>query len=208
MTSTPLLGPNLPTSLEGQLLIALPGMTDARNGRNAFNRAVIYLCAHSEQGAMGIVINHPARRVSFAELLVQLDVIEAGDAIRLPPGAGEVAVLKGGPVDTGRGFVLHSSDYRVESSTMPIDDGVSLTATVDVLRAIAKGTGPSRAVLALGYAGWEPGQLEQELRHMSWLHCPADEALIFDPALDTKYDRALRKLGIDPGSLSTQAGHA
>ncbi|WP_245500963.1 YqgE/AlgH family protein [Lichenibacterium minor] len=191
------------TFLDGQLLVAMPGMGDKR-----FERAVIYLCAHSADGAMGIIINHPAKRVSFTDLLVQLDVIEPDEAIRLPTSAGNVPVVKGGPVDTGRGFVLHSTDYHVDSSTMEIDGGVSLTATVDVLRAIAKGLGPHRAMLALGYAGWEPGQLEQEIRQMGWLHCPADEALIFDPALDTKYDRALRKIGIDPGSLSSQTGHA
>lgn len=195
--------PDLPAFLDGQLLVAMPGF-----GEKNFNRAVIYLCAHSEQGAMGIIINHPARKVSFTDLLVQLDVIEPEEAIRLPPRAGGVPVVKGGPVDTGRGFVLHSSDYHVDSSTMPIAGGISLTATVDVLRAIARGTGPDRAVLALGYAGWMAGQLEREIGHMGWLRCPADEALIFDPALDTKYDRALRKIGIDPGSLSGQAGHA
>jgi putative transcriptional regulator len=192
-----------PAFLDGQLLVAMPSIGD-----NRFNRAVIYLCAHSEHGAMGIIINHPARKVTFTELLVQLDVIEPDDAIRLPPRAGSVPVLKGGPVDTGRGFVLHSSDYYVDNSTMPIGGGVSLTATVDVLRAIAQGTGPDRAVLALGYAGWMAGQLEREIRHMGWLRCPADEALLFDPVLDTKYDRALRKIGIDSGSLSSQAGHA
>ncbi len=195
--------PEQPAYFDGQLLVAMPGIGD-----NRFNRAVIYLCAHSEHGAMGIIINHPARKVSFTDLLVQLDVIEADEAIRLPPRAGGVPVVKGGPVDTGRGFVLHSSDYYVDSSTMPIADGVSLTATVDVLRAIAKGTGPDRAMLALGYAGWKAGQLEREVDHMGWLRCPADEAIIFDPALDTKYDRALRKIGIDPGSLSIEAGHA
>ncbi len=192
-----------PAFFDGQLLVAMPSIGDDR-----FARAVIYLCAHSENGAMGIILNHPARKVTFTELLVQLDVIDENDAIRLPSRAGSVPVLKGGPVDTGRGFVLHSSDYYVDNSTRPIGGGVSLTATVDVLRAIAKGTCPDRAVLALGYAGWMAGQLEREIRHMGWLRCPADEALIFDPALDTKYDRALRKIGIDPGSLSSEAGHA
>jgi putative transcriptional regulator len=192
-----------PAFFDGQLLVAMPSIGD-----NRFNRAVIYLCAHSENGAMGIIINHPARKVTFTELLVQLDVIEPDDAIRLPSRAGSVPVLKGGPVDTGRGFVLHSSDYYVDNSTMPIGGGVSLTATVDVLRAIAQGTGPDRAVLALGYAGWMAGQLEREIDHMGWLRCPADEALLFDADLDTKYDRALRKIGLDAGSLSAEAGHA
>lgn len=189
--------------LDGQLLVAMPGMNDAR-----FDRTVIYLCAHSSHGAMGIVINRPARAVSFADLLVQLDVIGGGDVIRLPAQAGGVPVVKGGPVETGRGFVLHSGDYHAENSTMAIDEGVSLTATVDVLRAIADGSGPARAVLALGYAGWSAGQLEREIAALGWLHCPADESLIFDGSLESKYDRALRKIGITPGSLSAEAGHA
>lgn len=197
------LGSDQPAYLDGQLLVAMPSMSDGR-----FNRAVIYLCAHSSDGAMGIVINQPAKKVSFTDLLVQLDVVGADEAIRLPPGAGGVPVVKGGPVDTGRGFVLHSADYYIDNSTMPIDDDISLTATIDVLRAIAKGTGPQRAMLALGYAGWAAGQLENEIRHMGWLNCPADEGLIFDAVLDTKYGRALRKLGINPGMLSAEAGHA
>ena len=201
-TASPFASPDA-AFLDGQLLVAMPGMGDKR-----FERAVIYLCAHSSDGAMGIIVNHPAKKVSFTDLLVQLDVIEPDEAIRLPSRASGVPVVKGGPLDTGRGFVLHSTDYHVDSSTMPIDDGVALTATVDVLRAIAKGLGPNRAMLALGYAGWGPGQLEQEIRHMGWLNCPADQELVFDPALDTKYDRALRKIGIEPGSLSSQAGHA
>ncbi len=192
-----------PTFLDGSILVALPGMTD-----NRFKSAVIYLCAHSKDGAMGIVINQPARKVTFTDLLVQLDVIAAEDAIRLPPRAGSVPVVKGGPVETGRGFVLHSADYFVDNSTMAIDGEISLTATVDVLRAIARGEGPQRAMLALGYAGWAPGQLEREIRHMGWLACPADDALIFDGLLDTKYERALGKLGLNPGMLSSEAGHA
>ena len=181
----------------------MPGMLDSR-----FARSVIYLCAHSKDGAMGIVVNQPAKKVKFPELLVQLDVIEAAEAIRLPKRAGEVPVVKGGPVETGRGFVLHSADYFVDDSTLSIDAGVSLTATVDILRAIARGKGPDRAMLALGYAGWSPGQLETEIQGNGWLNCPADPGIIFDPALETKYDRALRKLGINPGMLSAEAGHA
>ena len=201
MPTTPF-GFSPPSFLDGQLLVAMPGMEPR------FDRAVIYLCAHSGEGAMGIVINHLARKVTFADLLVRLDVIGAEEAIRLPSRAGDVPVVRGGPLDPGRGFVLHSADYRTEGSTMTIDDDVSLTATLDVLRAIAKGRGPHRAVLALGYAGWAPGQLEREIRQMGWLHCPADEALIFDGSLESKYDRALQKIGIAPGSLSAQAGHA
>jgi putative transcriptional regulator len=116
--------------------------------------------------------------------------------------------LKGGPVETGRGFVLHSADYFIDNSTLPIDDGVSLTATVDILRAIAKGAGPDRAILALGYAGWQAGQLEAEIQHNGWLNCPADPALVFDTPIELKYERALRRIGIHPGHLSAAAGHA
>lgn len=189
--------------LDGQMLVAMPGMTDER-----FTRAVIYMCAHSQDGAMGIIVNHPAQKVSFSEILVQLDVLPADDAIRLPDAVGAVPVVKGGPVETSRGFVLHSDDYFVDNSTLPIVDGIALTATLDVLRAIAHGNGPKKAVLALGYAGWSPGQLESEIQANGWLNCPADASLIFDATLEAKYDRALRKIGVEPSMLSGQAGHA
>lgn len=189
--------------LEGQMLVAMPGMTDAR-----FNRSVIYLCAHSKDGAMGIVVNQRARRIKFPDLLVQLDVINEQEAIRLPERAGVMQVLKGGPVETQRGFVLHSSDYHADDTTMPINADVSLTATLDILRAIARGDGPHQAVLALGYAGWSPGQLEDEIQQNGWLSCEADADLLFDANLDTKYARALRKIGIDPAMLVSDAGHA
>jgi putative transcriptional regulator len=188
--------------LDGQLLVAMPGMADER-----FARSVIYLCAHSEDGAMGIIVNQASRVKNFPELLVQLNVISSDDLIRLPQGAEGIQVLTGGPVQTDRGFVLHSPDFHLDNSTMPIDDSVSLTATIDILRAIAAGNGPHQALLALGYAGWDAGQLEDEMQHNGWLHCPADPALLFDPRLDTKYDRALRSMGVDPARLSTSAGH-
>ena len=188
--------------LDGQMLIAMPSMGDER-----FSRSVIYVCAHSTEGAMGIVVNQPAANISFSDLLVQLDVIPAADVIQLPTGAG-VAVLKGGPVDTQRGFVLHSSDFFIENSTLPIDDGICLTATLDILKAIARGTGPRNAILALGYAGWAPGQLENEIQHNGWLHCSADPELIFGRDIGGKYTRALKKIGIDLGMLSSEAGHA
>lgn len=181
----------------------MPGMTDTR-----FDRSVIYLCAHSADGAMGIIVNQRAEQVTFRELLVQLEVVAKEEAEHLPIRAGAVPVIRGGPVETGRGFVLHSADYFIETSTLPIDDGISLTATIDILRAIARGDGPHRAVLALGYAGWSPGQLENEMQHNGWLHCPADQAIVFDQDLETKYERALRKIGIEPAMLSAQAGHA
>lgn len=189
--------------LDGQCLIAMPGMSDPR-----FARSVVYLCAHSEDGAMGIIVNKPAADTRFPELLVQLDVIPPDQAIRLPSQAERMKVLRGGPVETKRGFVLHSADFFLESATLPIDDGICLTATLDILRAIAVGTGPENAVLALGYAGWGAGQLESEIQSNGWLHCAADQALLFDDALDTKYARALSKLGIDQAFLSKDAGHA
>jgi len=189
--------------LDGQMLVAMPAMGDER-----FARSVIYVCAHSSEGAMGIIVNQPAANVSFADLLVQLEVVPAADLIRLPPRAGGVKVLKGGPVDAQRGFVLHSSDFFIENSTLPIDEGVCLTATLDILKAIARGQGPHSAILALGYAGWAPGQLENEIQHNGWLHCAADPELIFGQDVGGKYAKALKKIGIDLGMLSSEAGHA
>src|SRR5438093_9600391 len=184
--------------LDGQMLIAMPAMRDER-----FCRSVIYVCAHSSEGAMGIVVNQPAQNINFSDLLVQLEVIPAADLIQLPSRAGQVKVLKGGPVETGRGFVLHSSDFFIENSTLPIDEGICLTATLDILKAIARGDGPQSAVLALGYAGWAPGQLENEIQHNGWLHCTADAELIFGQDTGGKYDQALQKIGIRPGMLSS-----
>ncbi len=189
--------------LDGQMLIAMPAMGDER-----FARSLIYVCAHSSEGAMGIVVNQAAPNIKFPDLLVQLEVIPASERIQLPERAEEVKVLKGGPVETGRGFVLHSADFFIENSTLPIDEGICLTATLDILKAIARGKGPSNAILALGYAGWAPGQLEQEIQQNGWLHCAADPELIFGQDIDHKYERALAKLGIDPGMLSSEAGHA
>jgi putative transcriptional regulator len=189
--------------LDGQMLVAMPAMGD-----NRFARSVIYMCAHSDEGAMGIVVNHPASHITFPDLLVQLDVVPAADLIQLPNRAGDVKVLKGGPVDTQRGFVLHSADFFIENSTLPIDEGVCLTATLDILKAIARGNGPASAILALGYAGWAPGQLENEIHQNGWLHCPADPELIFGQNVDAKYDMALKKIGVDLGMLSSEAGHA
>jgi putative transcriptional regulator len=189
--------------LDGQMLLAMPGMLDER-----FSRSVIYVCAHSAEGAMGIVINKAAADLNFSDLLVQLDIIPEAERIRLPQRVGRMQVLMGGPVETSRGFVLHSPDFYLDQSTLPIDERVCLTATIDILRAIAKGEGPRSAVLALGYAGWSAGQLESEIQGNGWLNCPADPDLIFSSPLESKYDLALRKLGIDPAMLSTDAGHA
>lgn len=192
-----------PGFLDGQMLIAMPTMQDER-----FARSVIYVCAHSSDGAMGIVLNRKAPDVSFRDLLVQLDIIEPEQAIRLPNTVSRAHVLKGGPVETSRGFVLHSPDFFVDNATLPIDDGVCLTATLDILKAIVRGDGPRMAVLALGYAGWSPGQLEREMQDNGWLHCPTDRSMIFDADLESKYDRAMRMIGIDPAMLSSEAGHA
>jgi len=189
--------------LDGQLLVAMPVMGDPR-----FERSVIYLCAHSPEGAMGIMVNRPAGSIDFPQLLMQLNIINKSEEIKLSSSAESMKVLSGGPVDTGRGFVLHSSDYFIANATLKINDGVCLTTTVDILKAIAKGKGPQHAILALGYAGWRPGQLESEIQDNGWLHCDADAELIFGDDVEDKYDRALRKIGIDPGMLSNEAGHA
>lgn len=189
--------------LDGQMLIAMPAMQDPR-----FLRSVIYMCAHSADGAMGLIINQHAPNIDFVELLKQLNITGEEDAIHLPPGLNDMAVHVGGPVESGRGFVLHSSDYYSEDSTLPIDDSVCLTATIDILRAIATGDGPKQALLALGYAGWGPGQLESEFQANGWLHCPADAEILFDGDVDMKYERALKTIGIDAAHLVSESGHA
>nr|WP_078706985.1 YqgE/AlgH family protein [Consotaella salsifontis] len=189
------------SSLEDHFLIAMPGMQDER-----FARSVVYLCAHSPSGAMGFVINK-GQPLSFASLLKQLGIVDDEADIRLPQGGREVSVCAGGPVEQGRGFVLHSSDYDSES-TVPVADAIRLTPTLDILKAISQGIGPHEAVMALGYAGWGAGQLEAEIAANGWLTCKADSGLIFDPDLDSKYGRALGLLGIDPTFLAAEAGHA
>ncbi|HTO40718.1 MAG TPA: YqgE/AlgH family protein [Rhizomicrobium sp.] len=182
--------------LEGKLLIALPGMADPR-----FEKAVIFMCAHSGDGAMGIIINKPVDGLGFREMMDRLDI---GVTAQTP----DFPILFGGPVQTGRGFVLHSGEFESESSTLPVTDDISLTATLDILRAIADGQGPRRALFALGYAGWDGGQIEDEIRANGWIHCDADNAIIFDHALDEKWSLALKKLGIDMSGLSAHTGRA
>lgn len=182
------------STLTGQLLVAMPQMTDPR-----FERSVVYLCAHSDEGAMGLVINRLIDSLTFGSLLEQLG-IDSGGSTELP-------IHFGGPVESSRGFVLHSADY-VQDSTLLIDQEIALTATVDVLRAIADGNGPKQRVLALGYAGWAPGQLDAEIQANGWLLVPADADLVFGADNENKWDRALRKLGIDLTLLSSEAGHA
>jgi putative transcriptional regulator len=190
--------------LDGQLLLAMPTMSDPR-----FHKAVIYMCAHSADGAMGIVVNQRAPNITFPKLLEQLDILPGGadqESIRIP--VEKMAVHTGGPVETGRGFVLHTTDYFAADSTLSIDDSIALTATIDILRAIATGSGPTRSLLALGYAGWAPGQLEREIQSNGWLICPSDTDIIFDAAIESKYERAMAKLGIHPSFLVSEAGHA
>ena len=182
-------------SLTGQLLVAMPQMTDPR-----FARSVVYVCAHSEEeGAMGLVVN---------KLLASLTMDELYTHLKLEPRAlGTRPVHFGGPVEPGRGFVLHSADYR-EDATLVVDERFAVTATLDILRAIGRGDGPHRSLLALGYAGWAPGQLDAEIHANGWLSVAADSELVFDDDFDDKWQRALAKLGIDLTMLSTDAGHA
>lgn len=181
--------------LEGHLLIAMPQMSDPR-----FARSVIYLCAHSSEGAMGLVVNKLIESITFPDLLRQLN-IDADSADE------QIRVHFGGPVESGRGFVLHSDDY-VQDSTLVVNDGIALTATIDVLRSIATGNGPRRSMLALGYAGWAPGQLDAEIQANGWLHVDPDPDLIFGGDLDAKWEKAINKLGIEISLLSSVAGRA
>jgi len=182
--------------LEGKCLIATPAMPD-----NRFDKSVIYLCAHSEQGAMGIVINKPAGHLNFSELLTQLEIESASP---LP----DIGIHFGGPVNTDRGFVLHSLDYEGPDTLTGPGQTTGMTATIDVLRALAEGRGPQKSLVALGYAGWMPGQLEGELVGNGWLTCDADETLLFDGDDDEKWRLAINKLGIDPALLFSQGGMA
>jgi putative transcriptional regulator len=181
--------------LTGQLLIAMPAMLDSR-----FFQTVIYVCVHNAEGAMGLVVNRLANELTFSQLLQQLDMDS--------PGIGqEIRIHFGGPVESGRGFVLHTTEYTQEG-TIIVDDGICLTASIDILRDIADGKGPQRSLLALGYAGWGPGQLDSELTQNAWLQVSADDTLVFGRDLETKWDRAISKLGVDPLLLSGETGHA
>lgn len=185
----------------GQFLIAMPGMADGN-----FHRTVIYICAHSGEGAMGIVINQ-LQTVVLPDLLKQLDIISDAEATHLPPVLGSLQIRNGGPVEKARGFVLHSDDYMC-ASTVPVADDICLTATVDILHALSQGTGPAHALVALGYAGWGPGQLEAEISANDWLTSPATQAILFDEDITTQYERCLAGIGVDPMRLIRQAGHA
>ena len=182
--------------LEGRLLIAMPGIGDPR-----FTRAVVLVCAHSDEGAMGLIVNSPAKPITFVDLLRQLG-IEADPAATLPPVRG------GGPVEGGRGFVLHSDDYDMPDSTIKIAGGMRMTGTIDVLRAIALGRGPSRILVALGYTGWGPGQLEREIQNNGWLSAPGNPDLIFGADPKKGWERALASIGVSPSMLSATGGAA
>jgi putative transcriptional regulator len=193
----------LGSNLEGQLLIAMPGMSDPR-----FARSVVYMCAHSDEGAMGLVINQPIDDLTFGELIEQIDALEDDEAVEMDGGDASWPVHTGGPMESSRGFVLHSPDYFSEDATTKITTGVCLTATTDILRAMATGGGPARALVALGYASWAPGQLESELGANVWLNGPADPELVLAVDSPAKYDRALTKLGVNPSHLVTISGRA
>ena len=181
--------------LAGHLLVAMPGMPDPR-----FAKAVIYMCAHNDEGAMGLMINQPMADFTFPDLMEQLGIAAGTDT-------SSITVQFGGPVEQGRGFVLHSPDY-VHESTLVVDADVALTATVDILKAIAHGHGPAHRLLALGYAGWGPGQLDAEILQNGWLSVKADPNIVFNADLNGKWQQALTKLGIDLSLLSEEAGHA
>ena len=185
-----------PLDLTGALLVAMPGMGDPR-----FDRAVIFLCAHSPEGAMGLIVNKPVPDMALGDLLDQLDLQANGPA-------HTATVYFGGPVETARGFVLHSIDFQSGLKTLNVADHFGMTATIDVLEAIANGEGPDRAQVMLGYAGWGPGQLENEIVSNGWLTADATSELVFDVVDDAKWLEAIKSLGIDPLGLSGAAGHA
>ena len=181
--------------LTGQILIAMPGTEDTR-----FRRTVVYICAHNEEGAMGLVVNKRIDNLNFGELLQQL-------GIENPKPGQAIDVHFGGPVESSRGFVLHSAEYE-QDSTLQVDGRIAMTATQDILRDIAAGEGPRHRLFALGYAGWGPGQLDSELQANGWLTADASEFLVFSTGLEDKWKAALKTLGIDPSFLVTDAGHA
>jgi putative transcriptional regulator len=181
--------------LTGQLLIAMPAMPDPR-----FAHSVIFMCMHDERGAMGLIVNQVVDGLAFEKLLEQVGIEER-------PIRRQIAIHVGGPVETGRGFVLHSNDYGLDS-TLDVNGRVRLTQSIEVLKEISRGGGPRQCLLALGYAGWGPGQLEREIKQNGWLNVAADEELIFGTAIDDKWRLALAKMGIDPSMLSSAAGRA
>ncbi len=187
--------------LSGQLLLAMPGMTDSR-----FEGTVIYMCTHTEEGAMGLVINKQCENIDFPDLLNQLSIDHA-DSEHKTEELKSISLHEGGPVESGRGFILHSADY-VQETTLIISETIALTATIDILTSIANGEGPQDYLIALGFSGWSRGQLENEILSNSWLSIEADEELVFRTDLDLKLPRAMAKLGVDLSLLSSQFGTA
>jgi putative transcriptional regulator len=190
-------------SLKGQFLVAMPDMADER-----FHDAVIFMVGHGEEGAMGLVVNHSLEEMRFGDILEELELGKPDEIIRLPERIRDRHVLRGGPVQRGRGFVLHSPDYFRDGNSYTVSDEICLTATLDVLKAVAFGNGPADSLFALGYCGWSPGQLEAEIGGNGWLTVPYDRDLLFATPLDERYDRALGRLGITRATLSTTAGRA
>ncbi|MFB0923213.1 MAG: YqgE/AlgH family protein [Alphaproteobacteria bacterium] len=186
---------NTKNGFVGQVLLAMPAMTDPR-----FERSVIYICAHNEDGAMGIVINKTLNSIDFRDLLEELD-------IPTDPTTRNITVHFGGPVENQRGFVLHSLDYE-HAELLVVEGLVGLSATLDILRDLAQGSGPKHSILALGYAGWGPGQLEAEFQENAWLSVPANETLLFDVPNDDKWERAFNSIGVDLSVLSSSSGRA
>ena len=189
-------------SLDGQFLIAMPSMGDGR-----FEKSVIFICAHSQEGAMGFVINRTLEAPTIPDFLLQLSIISDAEQDQLPMDLQAASLHSGGPVEPGRGFVLHSPEYMTDT-TMAVNDTVCLTATLEILRAISVGQGPDKSLLMLGYSGWASGQLEQEIASNGWLTAPCDRSIVFDCENELKYDRALQLIGVDPLLLSGDAGHA
>lgn len=190
--------------LTGHLLIATPTMDDPN-----FSKSVIYICAHSAEGAMGLIINRQAEDIAFSDLLDKIFTPEGSTPITMTESKDSLPFIHlGGPMESGRGFVLHSNDYHSDDHTFSVNNNISLTATLDILQAIATGEGPQKSLLALGYAGWAPGQLEKELSYTGWLHCPANPELVFNTDSENKYQRAFETLGIDPAHLANTTGHS
>jgi putative transcriptional regulator len=183
--------------LTGKLLIAMPSMSDPR-----FEKAVIFMCSHStSQGALGLVVNKPIEGLPFRELMTKME-IPVSDATPQTP------VMFGGPVGTDRGYVLHSNEHPIGTSTLAVTSEISLTPTIDILRAIAQGNGPREFLFALGYAGWGPGQIEDEIAANGWIHCDSDNAIVFRRDVASKWELALAKLGANISGLSSDIGHA
>lgn len=186
-------------NLTGKLLLAMPGLGDPR-----FHHAVIFMCAHDEKGAMGLVINHVQSGFEFKSLLDQLNITSS---IQVDASKLSLPVMAGGPVEGSRGFILHSHDFK-QKDTVPVGESYAITGTIEALREIARGQGPDKLLFILGYAGWGPGQLDREIQENSWLVADPDPEIIFHEAPDQKWQMAVQKLGVDPGMLSAQAGHA